>query len=229
MGKCSWVVLVLAVGLAAVPRTAQAQLSVWLPKGVSGVGGEAGFQTSDVATDVAVSGGYSYRGFLEFDLGFHYVMFYDDEIVPDVTAVGLSPGIQLHPLKQDATMPISLGLSASLASLAASSPALDKTGFELNALGVSLAAAVYRFISLGARLSVTPSVGGAFNHMSARLRDRAGNGVDKDDDTSVAAVLAGNFAYLTSGGVILGLTPSVRVGGDVSFGLMFGVIGSQHR
>ena len=229
MGTSLWVVLVLVAGLG-FPRHADAQLSVWLPKGVSGAGGEAGVQTSNVATDFVVFGGYSYRGFLEFDLGFHYVIYNDDELVPDVTAVGLSPGLQIHPLKQDAGMPISLGLSAQLMSLAASSPALDDTGLELNALGVSLAAAVYRFISLGTRMSVTPSVGVTFSHLSATLRNSSGTDINEDDDTSVAAALAGNFAYLTSSGVILGLTPSLNVGGNLSFGLMFGVIGSvQHR
>ena len=95
MGKHWLIILVCAAGLA-VPRSANAQVSVWLQKGVSGLGAEAGVSVDDSSTTFHLAGGYSYLGTLDIDIGLDFTSFdSDNQIASDLGAYGAT--LALHP------------------------------------------------------------------------------------------------------------------------------------
>src|SRR5690349_2036710 len=106
MGKHWLIVLVCAAGLA-IPRSADAQVSVWMQNGVSGLGAEAGVSVDDASTTFHVAGGYSHLGVLDVDLSLDYTSFKSDNaIASDLGAYGATLALQYHPLKQGPDMPI---------------------------------------------------------------------------------------------------------------------------
>ena len=210
-------------------QTAAGQVSVWLQKDVSGFGAEAGIDVSDPGTDFVLYGGYSHRGFLEFDLAFHYLVFDDNEQLTDLTAVAIAPGIHFHPLKQNAEMPISLAIDAEVAAIAASSPGLEDAGITVTGVQGSIGASLYRFFRLGPSIGVTPSAGFRLTRNMLTFRDEFDEVITEATDDSVLLVLRGNFGFLDSRGTIYGVTPSLSLGDTTSFGVMFGMIWSLQR
>jgi hypothetical protein len=234
MRKIVAVGVALVVSLAVESREARAQhasgqVSVWLQQGISGFGAEAGLEVEDQLTDFVVYGGYSHRGVLELNLALHYVVFDDVDDITDMTAVGIAPAIHYHPLKQSASMPISLGLDAELLGVSASSPEFEQAGVTLTGVQGTLGASVYRFIRLAPNIGVSPSAGLRFSRSVLTAQDEFDEEILRQTDNTVSLVLRGNFAFLDSRGTIYGLTPSLAVGEGVAFGLMFGMIWSLQR
>lgn len=224
---------VLAVLLFAAP--ASAQVSLWLQKGVSGFGFGAGVFRGKKFTTLTLGGGYSYQGWIDFDLDFGYRIFDEDTVggALDIKEYALSPAVQVHPLKQSKTIPISLSISASaLYSTFASDNFVDEEGG--GTYGASLGVNVYRFFRLGESVGVIPAAG-----ISAGIvqpYETMSDGTDVEDIDSLKPVsmsLGAYFAYIDSGGRVWGIVPQVSIplnddaGEDPVFGITVNLIFSQ--
>jgi hypothetical protein len=192
--------------------TASAQTSIWLQKGTSGYGGALQLQTGNDTTMIGLLGGYSYRGFLDVNLGLRRYSFENSEI----DAYGLAPGVQFHPLKQDADTPVSVGLGTSFEKVFFSGDGSD----GLDGWNLTFSGNVYRFFRLGKNVGVIPSGGLSFTHSSTT---RSGS---TDSEDNIAFDLVGNFA-IQSGTTIWGIAPVLSIGEDVFFGVNISVVLSQ--
>src|SRR6266545_7677348 len=144
------VFLVLLGGLAVLswPRSASAQVSIWLQKGVSGAGAAFVVQHDDSQTSYGVNGGYSIRGFLELDFTAAYLSFPDDSLTDDLQGYVVIPRVEVHPLKQSQDIPVSLGIGAGAAKFFLLSDQLDDMGISIDSWNVNFDAAVYRFFKI---------------------------------------------------------------------------------
>jgi hypothetical protein len=207
-------------GLVALPCVARAQVSIWLKRGVSGVGAAVSANGNSDSVAYTVSGGYSYEGYLDFDLGLSYLTFSDkNAIASDLKGFGVTPGFQYHPLKQGPDMPISLGLGVTFNWLSLQSDQLKAVGVEAESLGVGLSVGAYRFFRLGESTGIIPAAGVLYTHTEAKFTGPRGQITNKDD--TAAAALGVYFAFIDDGGRIYGIVPSVLIGSSVSFGLEF--------
>jgi hypothetical protein len=223
-------VIALAVALPALaPSAASAQVSIWLQRGVSGYGGAASIQASGDATELTASGGYSYQGFLDFDLNLNYYSLNKDNFQgASVSAYGLAPVVQYHPIKQSAEVPVSLGLSAGVEKIWFSSPDFT-AGSSINAFNVGVGVSVYRFVKLAPSFGVIPAAAFGVNHAWTTTTVA---GMDTTAGTTGESLQIGAyFAYIDDAGRIFGLVPSLTFAfGDSTstiFGLEFSIIVSQ--
>jgi hypothetical protein len=223
MGKHWLIVLVCAAGLA-VSRSADAQVSVWMQNGVSGLGAEAGVSVDDSSTTAHVAGGYSHLGVLDVDVGLDYTSFKSDNaIASDLGAYGATFALQYHPLKQGPDMPISLGLGLGVPIAKLTSSALDAAGVSGTLWGITAGVEAYRFIKLAPNIGVTPSIGLLYTYSHISLNDMADNEIT-DSDNHVGVDLTGNFGILGSTGTIYGISPSVFLSDNVSFSVSLSMI-----
>jgi hypothetical protein len=227
MGKYWLIVLVCAAGLA-VPRSAGAQVSVWLQKGVSGLGAEAGISVDDSSTTFHVAGGYSHLGELDFDAGLDYTTFKSDNaIASDLGAYGGTAALQYHPLKQGPDMPISLGLGLGASVAKLTSGQLDDAGITGSLWGISTGVEVYRFVKLTPNFGVTPSIGLLYSYSHISLKNTLDEELT-DSDSHVGVDLTGYFGLLGSTGTIYGISPSLFLSDNVSFSVSFSMIWPLH-
>lgn len=224
MGKRILVAWAFMVAITVLPRAAAAQVSVWLQKDVSGVGGDAGLSFyDDDSVEFLTRVGYSYKGFLEADLGITVRGFPDDnEIADDLYALGFSPSLQYHPLKQSSGMPVSLGLTARYESQSLQSEVLKEAEIEATGYAVGGSAAIYRFIRIAPRFGVTPSAGVQVSY--SKIKVASPDDEVTDDDTNFSAMFVGNFAYMDRGGHIWAVAPSLVVGETIAFGFSISFI-----
>ncbi len=223
MGKHCWIVLVCAAGIA-VPRSANAQVSVWLQDGVSGVGAEAGVSVDDTSTTLHVAGGYSHLGKLDIDLSLDYASFdSDNAVATDLGAYGATVALQYHPLKQGPDMPISLNLALGVPIAVLTSRELDDLGISGTLWGISAGVAAYRFVKLRSNLGVTPAIGLVYTYAHLSLKNSADEEITTSDN-QFGVSLTGNFGFLSSTGRIYGLSPSLTIGDNVSFSVNASII-----
>jgi hypothetical protein len=219
-----WWIIVICAGALAIPRSGDAQVSVWLQKGVSGLGADAGIVVDDGSRTLHVAGGYSHLGVLDVSLGFDYTSFdSDNAIASDLGAYGATVALQYHPLKQGPGMPISLGLALGVPIASLTSDELDADGVSGTLWGIAAGVAAYRFVKLAANLGVTPSIGLVYNYSHFSLNDEFDNEVTSSDD-SIGVSFTGNLGFLSSAGTIYGVSPTLFVGENVSFGVFLNVI-----
>jgi hypothetical protein len=218
-----WLIVVMCAGLA-IPRSADAQVSVWLQKGVSGLGADAGVSVDDGSTTFRIAGGYSHLGVLDVNLSFDYTSFdSDNAIAPDLGAYGATIAVQYHPLKQGPDMPISLGLALGVPIATLTSDELDAEGISGTLWGIAAGAAAYRFVKLAANLGVTPSIGLVYSYSHLSFKDPADR-ESTSSDNSIGLSLTGNLGFRSSAGRIYGISPSLFVGDNVSFSVFLNVI-----
>src|SRR5512134_4090729 len=186
---------ILAVLLAAAP--ASAQVSIWLQRGVSGFGVGTGVFRGNDATQFTLGGGYSYQGWIDFDLDFGYTVYDEDVTAPiELAELALAPTVQLHPIKQSKTVPISLSIGAS-----ATFSVLDSDDFIGDAGGGSYGAGaalrVYRFFRIGESTGIIPAAALSVNFNHAYLNDQFGDEIELDDPdrTGVSVAIGAYFAY----------------------------------
>jgi hypothetical protein len=211
-----------AVVAAMIPSVAQAQVSLWLQEGVSGYGVGAGILGTDNTTTLIGQGGYSYRGFLELNVGVGWDHFEEDGLELDgLVATTL---VQFHPLKQTKEIPVSLEIGAIYRYSQVLNEDLDALGVSLTGQSFSLLGGAYRFVPLGKQVGVTPEVLLSWVHNRTTVSDDGFDQTTTEDDFRV--VFGTNFGYLDNAGHIWGLTPTLSVGtGPAIFGLFLTFIG----
>lgn len=219
---------ILAVLLASAP--ASAQVSIWLQRGVSGFGGNIGLSRGDEVTTFGVGGGYSYQGWIDFDLTYNYSVFDEETALGalDIVQHSLVPSVQWHPLKQSKTIPVSIGLGVGVPI-----GVLDSENFVGEeggtAYGLAASASVYRFFRLSSNVGIIPAAAFTVNYTKIKLTDENGDEIPlvDDDDTSASVSLGAYIAYLDSGGRIWGVVPQISFGDETVFGISVGIIFSQ--
>jgi hypothetical protein len=215
----------LALFLALAPSSASAQVSIWLQKGVSGLGASASFSFNNQLTGYGVDAGYSYKGFLDFDINATYYGYpSDQEIFTDQHVYGVGPTIQYHPLKQDKDMPVSVSLGVGYQKIFFSSDTLSQEGGSIDAWNVGVNGSVYHFFRLGENTGVIPAVGLTFVHSETTISGPNGSLSGSSDDLGLS--LAGYFAYIDDGGHIYGVAPGLIIGDHLTFGIQIGVVWS---
>jgi hypothetical protein len=209
-----WLIrLALAGAVILAARPAAAQVSIWLQKGVSGFGGAFTFSGSSDMLGLSLGGGYSYKGVLELDLRFaRYFPDSDDYDGLSVEVWEIAPSIEVHPLKQSANVPISLGISAGVTFPFYSADVFDEYGISASAFGYGFGLSAYRFFRLTESVGVIPTVGLEWMHRDISVE----NSVQKLESSSstFGGVLCAYFAFIDSGGRIWGLVPAVGINED---------------
>ena len=189
---------VLAIVLCAVPGVAAAQ-GLFLQKGTSGYGADMGLSTDGGFVGFGVGGGASYEGWLDGHLGLTTARLdpadWDGDVVD---AYGVVPGVGLHPLKQSATMPLSIALGSELAFFTYSGGPDGMSMWSLSGW-----ATAYRFFKLASNYGVIPGVQLTYSHGTAYVDSFS----ESFDDVSVA--LGGHFAWLLDNGYILTAPPGI--------------------
>ena len=196
---------------------ASAQVSVWLQKGVSGVGASVGVSHSDGDTGVQLEGGYSYEGFLDLGLilGRHDV---SSDAIPDLVGFEVEPTIEFHPLKQNKEMPISLSIGAAYGRSFFSSDQLSALGISASGWSFTLASFAYRFFRLTERVGVIPTFGAGWVYNSSTA-SRDGIDMTATDD-GLRVLIGANLALLDHANHIWGIAPLLSFGhGPTSFGI----------
>jgi len=213
-------ILVFVVAIMA-PSSARAQVSVWLQKGVSGVGASSGVLVASGETGLNAEVGYSYLGVLELDLDLGWAHAGGDPQVDgsSIDGVNLGPVIQFHPVKQSKEVPISFDLQGASRQSFYFSQALTDQGLSAAGWQIALGGGVYRFVPLAASVGVIPEVDLAWIHSSTTIsRDRMDLATTTQDD--LAVIVGANFALLDSAGHIWGVTPTLSFGtAATTFGL----------
>jgi hypothetical protein len=191
-----------------VPSAAHAQ-GIWLQKGVSGVGAQVTVSHQDGSSALTLLGGYSYHGFLDFELslGAGDANALD---IPDLTVYSLGAALVYHPLKQTREIPISLKVEASYSQNFYSSDTLSENDASLSAWGTMLAGGAYRFFPLAPRIGVTPEIDLGWSHSSATATIFGDSQTATDD--SFVITLGAALAYLDSAGHIWGAAPVLSFG-----------------
>jgi hypothetical protein len=210
--------LVLALAALA-PRAASAQVSIWLQRGVSGFGAALSLSLSSDVTTYGVSGGYSYQGYLEVDLGLSYA----NPTIAGVSAneLDVNPEVQFHPIKQSAEVPVSFGvyLSGNKAFISSSD---FLPGAGLSVLGVTTGASAYRFVKLTSNIGVIPAAALAYSHTWTTVTSPDGTSSTGGNDFGALA-LGAYLAYIDDAGRIWGLVPSLAFGFGDSSSTTFGI------
>jgi hypothetical protein len=208
------------------PSAASAQVSVWLQKGVSGVGASAGVTHSDGDTGLRVEGGYSYQGFLDLGLtlGWHDL---STDATPDLIGYEVQPTIEYHPLKQTKEMPISLSVGTAYGRSFISSDQLTAADISASGWGFTLASFVYRFVRINERVGVIPTLGAGWVYSSLTLSQ---DGVDMTvTDDGLRVLIGANLAVLDHAGHIWGIAPSLSFGhGATAFGIAVNFVAPMH-
>ncbi len=213
------------VVLALAPRSASAQVSIWLQKGVSGLGASASFSVNNEGTAYGVDAGYSYQGFLDLDLNATYYSYNtDQQIASDQHVYGIGPTLQYHPLKQSKDMPVSVSLGVGYQKVFFNSDLASEQDVSIDAWNVGVNGSVYHFFRLGENTGVIPSMGITFVHSEITAEGPAGKISGSSDDLGVS--LAGYFAYIDEGGHIYGAVPTIIIGDHVTFLISVGVVWS---
>ena len=132
-----FIALVSVLAISSWPRSASAQVSIWLQKGVSGVGAAVVLGYNKDQSTYGVNGGYSINGFVDLDLTAAYLSFPEDFGPGDLQGYAIEPRIEVHPLKQGPHMPISLGIGASAAKFFFVSDTLDSRDQTLDGWNVN--------------------------------------------------------------------------------------------
>lgn len=213
-----------ALSLALAPASASAQVSIWLQRGVSGLGASATFSANNQGTSYGVDAGYSYQGFLDFDLNATYYSYNsDNQVATDQRVYGIGPTIQYHPLKQDKDMPVSVSLGVGYQKIFFSSDTFSQNDESIDAWNLGFNGSVYHFFRLGENTGVIPSVGLTFVHSETSATGPITGSASSDD---LGVSLAGYFAYIDSSGHIFGAVPTIIIGDHVTFLIQIGVVWS---
>jgi hypothetical protein len=208
--------------LLAWPRSASAQVSIWLQKGVSGAGAAALVAYNEDQTTYGVNLGYSVQGYLDLDLTVAYLEFPDDELPADLIGLALAPRVELHPLKQGPGMPISVGIGAGATAFGYASDELERQDDELSGWNVNGDVSLYRFFKLAPRFGITPAVGGGFVHSELTLTQSGSESTATDD--AFTFQVATYLAFLDASGRIWGVAPTVAIGETVTVALRAGLV-----
>ncbi len=217
-----FIALVFGLVLLAGTRSASAQVSIWLKKGVSGAGVGALFAYNEDQTTYGINGGYSVRGFIDLDLTIAYLDFPSDPLPDDLVGVAIAPRVEVHPLKQGEGMPISLGIGGGITGFGYSSDELEARDAELQGFNYNADVSLYRFFKLSSNFGVTPALGAGFVHSEVTLTQFGNEDTATDDAFTFQA--ATYLAFLDPNGHIWGIAPQVNIGDTTTVAVRAGFI-----
>jgi hypothetical protein len=214
-----------AGALTALSANSASAQSQFIEHGTSGYGAQVGVATADGATGLSVGGGYSYLGFLDVGLNLSHFWFdWYNVYGINTTETGVMPYANLHILRQDDYIPVSLALTANF----------DKRFFSLNApswaraslsgWGLFLGAFTYRHINLTEATAVTPQLtlglehqsltGGVFGVTSMSI-----------SDNSLLARIDGNVSFKSASGRVWVVDPFLSFDDqNTFFGIALGAV-----
>jgi hypothetical protein len=192
------------VSVTAASAAASAQ-SLYLPNGASGVGVAGGVATNEDALALTVTGGYSYKTFLDAGVSVNRYA-YDNTGSLSVSAFGVQPYLTVHALRQSDTVPVSLGGTANYEHLffTVKDNLADISGWSMFVGGF-----VYRHFDLRSSWSVTPEV--TVGYESRHTTGGTGIVSRSPDAGSLIFQLAGNVGYQDHGGRIWLANPFVAL------------------
>lgn len=219
----TFIMLVTGLALFSLPRSASAQVSIWLQKGVSGAGAAVFVSENEDQTTYGVNAGYSYRGFVELDFTAAYLTFPEDPLPADLVGLVIVPRVELHPLKQGPGMPISVGIGTGLARFFFASEEFDSRGISIDSWNFIADASIYRFFKVAPRIGITPAVAGGYIHSWSTLT-QFGDEVERTTDDSFSLATGAYVAYLDDAGRIWGIAPVLDFGEVVTVSLRAGVV-----
>lgn len=185
----------------------------FLERGQSGLGVGVGFSTNENSSSFGVSLGYSISGIV--DLGFSVERVNADN---DLHATAVSPSLSFYPLKQNESVPFTLGFGFGYQSQELSSDSFGGYDVEISGDYYSIGASLQRTIYASDRSRVQPMIGVSFVTGTTKVKTSWGSGESEDDATGFSLGLAGIFDV--SPKTIFALTPQIGISeGVTSFGV----------
>ena len=185
-----------------------------------GFGAALGASTNDDATTLSLLAGYSFKGFIDAGTFLHRYSF-DDTGPLDLTAIGLNPYVNVHLLRQNDSLPVSVAAMGNVQKLFFSS---DADGLDMSGWSMFLGGAVYRKIVLTDRFFMSPQATLGFAHTSVTTEVQ-GLGENTEGEGTLFFQLAGNLGIRDDSGRIWAINPFLSIDEDnATFGLFAGIV-----
>lgn len=200
----------------------------FLDKGKSGFGVGAAFSTNEDISGFGGAASYSFVGIV--DLGLFVGRFSLEEKLAgyDVSATAISPFINVHVIKQDEDIPLSIAIGGSYEADSYSSEALDILNWELTGSYFSFGGSIYGNIPISETGKIQPSLGVSYVTGESEVKDNSGNSVTTDDNITNFDIALSIF-FKTSSSTIFRITPVVGFNKDnTTFALGAGFIFSTN-
>lgn len=185
----------------------------FLEKGQSGLGIGVGFSTNENSSGFGGSLGYSISGIVDLGISVDRVNADDD-----LHATVVSPTLSFYPVKQNESVPFTLGFNFSYQSEEFSSDSFSGYDVEISGDYYSIGASLHRTIQASDKSRVQPIIGVNFVTGTTKIKSSWGSAKSEDDATSFSLGLAGIFDI--SPKTIFVLTPQLGISEEVtSFGV----------
>lgn len=196
----------------------------YLESGQNGAGFSAGFSTNKDVSGFGGSAAISIGGSIDFGVEVGKYSFKDKMAGNDLSAVAISPMIQLHILKQTQTLPISLSAFVGYDKINYSANILDDLGLTFSGNFYSLGGEVAAYIPITPTVFLRPDVGIAYSTGESEIKHKSGQRItEKSDDTSFLFGLS-CFGY-TNEYTILRLRAGLSINDtNTGFGVSAGAI-----
>jgi len=177
---------------------------LFLQKGTSGYGADVGLSTDGGFVGFGVDVGASYEGWLDAQLAVNATQLDPADFDGDAVAgYGFVPGVALHPVKQNATTPVSIAVGTDLAFYTYSGGPEGMSAWAIDGW-----ATLYRFVKLASNYGVIPGVQLTYSHFTSRIDSFSASSDD------VAVSLGGHFAWLLDKGYMITATPGITFGSE---------------
>lgn len=195
---------------------------MYLDKGTSGFGFEAGYESLLEMNALGATIGYSYNGIVDIATGISRSTF---DGLDDVSALGFSPNVTVYPVKQNRSMPVSFGLMAGYENQSYSGDPLDAAETEISMTGFNLGAEVFGAFPASKTTRFIPRF--AVNYFTGELESTIADADPVKVDADITTFeLGGSYAInLPSGSTFaLGANATITEDGDTGFGIGLNMI-----
>lgn len=154
---------------------------IYLNKGQSGFGATAGFGTNEDLNLLIGGIGYSYSGIFDVGLSYGRAISKDE---PKMTLNSFMPSVDIHLIKQNESLPISLAVNGIYSIGNTKSDLFDLYDVTVTNSGYSVGGYVYSEIVLGG-FSIIPMLGFSYQSVTVKMEDDFGSSIEEDDTNSV--------------------------------------------
>ena len=186
----------------------------FLNRGINGFGVNGSFALASPSgennytnTGVGIGLGVSIGG--QLDLQFEAGSLINEN--DDIKAKVISPGLAIHPIKQNEKIPISMRLTFSYGRYKYSGDELEKNILKMDGSSINCGLGLYRKLSLSSDQAIIPSVDAVYSFTTTTVINHLGNPMDIDDRFGIV-IFSVPFTHDMSGKQVLYFVPSIAIG-----------------
>jgi hypothetical protein len=196
----------------------------YLERGQSGIGLGADYSSSKNYSTIGGSASYSISGIV--DLGASVgKTYYDKKLASeDLSAIYLSPGIEIYAIKQNENMPITISFFASYSYHYYSSDALSLRGLRMSGYGYSIGPSICNNNDASETIKIQPSIGIVYLWGRSELHDDYGNSDSHESSNTYCRLGASLFDKFMTTTVFVVNTVMFIHNDYTTFGIGVGII-----